>query len=199
MLLLESIRIEKGEPLNIDYHQKRMNTSRQKLFHSNDEIDLVSLLKEQLIPKTDSIQKCRIIYNTLVRKVEFIPYKVRKVNSLKLMQCDDIEYDHKYLNREKIDELYSKKGDSDDIIIVKEGFLTDSSFANLLFFDGENWVTPAKPLLQGTQRAKLLSEGRILASRVKPENLRKYSKIRLINAMLRFEDKVDISSSQIFS
>ena len=197
MRLLETIRIEKGEPLNLFYHQKRMNSSRKELFNSKDEIDLVFLLKVQSIPIVSSIQKCRVIYDTSIREVEIISYEIPQITSLKLLHCDDIDYAYKYQNRGKIEELFSKRGIADDIIIVKDGMITDTSYANLLFFDGEQWITPAKPLLQGTQRAKVLAEKRIVEADITPIDLVLFERIRLINAMIRFEDEVDIKVQDI--
>jgi 4-amino-4-deoxychorismate lyase len=44
----------------------------------------------------------------------------------------------------------------DDIIIVRNGFVTDASYANLIFRKGDEWFTPATFLLAGTMRAFLL-------------------------------------------
>ena len=85
-----------------------------------------------------------------------------------------------------------QKGDADDIIIVKNGLITDSSFANLLFFNGLQWLTPAQPLLKGTQRAKLLEQEQVITAEIRTADLSNFIKVRLVNAMLRFEDEVDI-------
>ena len=67
----------------------------------------------------------------------------------------------KLRQRGKLNELFAKKGSCDDVIIVRNGLITDSSYANLIFFDGREWITPKVPLLEGTCRARLLASGKI--------------------------------------
>ena len=43
-------------------------------------------------------------------------------------------------------------------LIVKDGYLTDTSIANIALYDGYTWFTPAHPLLRGTKRAELLNK-----------------------------------------
>ncbi len=193
MQLLETIRVKNGIFSNLNFHQERMNGSRKVLFSCTDEIELLSILQDSSNDISDNkLYKCRIIYNTEIRKIEFIPYQKPHINTLKLVYSDDIEYNHKYFDRQQINELLELKGDADDIIIVKNGLITDTSFANLLFYNGEHWLTPTFPLLKGTQRAKLLEQEKIRVADIRPEDLHNFKKIRLINAMLRFEDEVDV-------
>lgn len=92
--------------------------------------------------------------------------------------------------------LYEQRGTCDDIMIVKNGCITDSYNANLIFFDGRLWWTPDTPLLAGTQRARLLDEKRIFPRRIMPGDLVQFEKAGLINAMLNMNDMpiVDISN-----
>ena len=66
-----------------------------------------------------------------------------------------MNYDLKYFDRKIFDDL-KKNIKADDILIIKNGFITDTSIANILFFDGKKWITPKKPLLKGTVRERLL-------------------------------------------
>ena len=193
MQLLETIRVNNGEFSNLPFHQARMNNSRQQLFNSTDKINLASTLQESTNNISDKkLYKCRIVYDTEIREIEFIPYQIPDINTLKLVICNEIDYNHKYYDRQKINELLELKGETDDIVIVKNGLITDSSFANLLFYNGEHWLTPTFPLLRGTQRAKLLEQEKIRVADIRPEDLHNFKNIRLINAMLRFEDEVDV-------
>ena len=72
------------------------------------------------------------------------------------------------------------------------GLITDSSTANLLYYNGNQWLTPTFPLLKGTQRAKLLEQEKIQVADIRPSDLHNFKKVRLINAMLRFEDEIDV-------
>jgi len=174
-----------------------MDNTRKNLLGSTNNIDLEIVLKASLKPENGSLYKCRIIYDKKIESIEFVPYHCPNITSLKLVQCDNIDYHFKFLDRNSIIELYRQKGGADDIIIVKKGLITDSSTANLLFFDGRNWITPSKPLLKGTQRAKLIEECKIQTGDITNDDLLTYKKIRLINAMLKFEDEVDIDITNI--
>jgi len=67
---------------------------------------------------------------------------------------------------------------------------------NIVFYDGYRWVTPEIPLLEGTQRSKLISDGIITEETITPDDLKKYKKARLINALLEFKGQ-DIDIAQI--
>ncbi|MAE08225.1 MAG: 4-amino-4-deoxychorismate lyase [Bacteroidetes bacterium] len=198
MQILETIRFEQGEFSNIIFHQNRMNYSRQILFNCKNDINLISKLQNLSNKISDSkLYKCRIIYKSEVKKIEFIPYNIPEIKSLKLVPCDEIDYNHKYLDREQINNLLANKGEADDIIIVKNGLITDSSMANLLFYNGEQWLSPTFPLLKGTQRAKLLEQEKIQVADIRPNDLHNFQKVRLVNAMIRFEDEVDVLTENI--
>ncbi|HET6559925.1 MAG TPA: aminotransferase class IV, partial [Prolixibacteraceae bacterium] len=87
-------------------------------------------------------------------------------------------------------------GECDDIIIIKNGYVTDSFTANLLFFDGGRWFTPTTPLLKGTKRQWLLEKGFIVEKEIREENIPAYSKVGLVNAMIEMEEMpvVDIKN-----
>ncbi|MCD6355308.1 MAG: aminotransferase class IV [Prolixibacteraceae bacterium] len=86
----------------------------------------------------------------------------------------------------------------DDILIVINGCITDSFAANPIFFDGKKWWTPDTPLLAGTQRAWLIEEEKLLVCSIPVNDLSKYKKAGLINAMQNFEDMPIIDIENIF-
>lgn len=183
-----------------------MNYSRKTLLGCADKIDLYQQLQAWLeetparIPTVNlypALFKCRVIYASEIEKVELIPYTLPNIRSLKIVVDDQVEYSHKYLNRERLDTLFNKKGDCDDVLIVKNGLVTDTTYANILFYDGNYWLTPAHPLLRGTQREKLLSRGIVAKADIRPGDLALFEKARLINAMIRFEDKLDVEVAEI--
>ena len=73
---------------------------------------------------------------------------------------------------------------SEDVLIVKDGCLTDTSIANVALYDGKMWCTPSHPLLRGTKRAELLDKKIIVEKDIPQAHLGKYSKIMLFNAMI---------------
>ena len=134
--------------------------------------------------------KCRLIYSDTVKKPEFLPYHKRKIKSLKLVVCESIEYNYKYKNRECLNELLELKQNCDDILLVKNKRITDTSFSNVVFSDGKKWITPSTPLLKGTKREKLLSDGKIVQDEIKVNDLKYFQKAALINSMLDLEDNI---------
>ena len=73
--------------------------------------------------------------------------------------------------------------DCDDILVVKKGQISDSFYANVVFWDGKEYITPDTPLLPGTMRASLLNKGLIREDSISPDDLSKFAGIKLINAM----------------
>ena len=197
MKLIETIRFENGEFANLQLHQRRMNASRKVLFNNTDPIELLPLLQASTLEVSLGLFKCRIIYSKQIEKIEFIPYQLPNITSLKIIIDDEIDYSHKYLNRNQLEKYYWQKGNCDDILIVKNELVTDTSFANILFYNGIEWLTPANPLLKGTQRQFLLETEQITTAEIRPSDLKYFKKARLVNAMIRFEDEVDVEMKSI--
>lgn len=181
-LLLETIKIEDGEVSDLSYHQARCDKSRKALFNSTDRLDLSSLI--QAPPK--GLYRCRILYDEKIHSIEYIPYSPKEIHTLKIVSSD-LEYDHKYANRDALNKLLQTHTDADDILIEKEGYLTDTTIANIAFYDGKQWFTPEKPLLKGTMRAKLLDVGFLHTRKIKKEDLKNYTQVALMNAMIGFK------------
>ena len=80
--------------------------------------------------------------------------------------------------------LLDLRDGSDEVLIVKDGLITDVSIGNVALHDGVEWFTPRKPLLAGTMRRRLLEEGRIKERDIRPTELRHYERLSIINAML---------------
>lgn len=167
-------------------HEKRMNLSKQKLMGNDDTLRLSEYIQA---PGDADLYKCRIIYGSSVVSVEYTIYAPAKVKTLKLVEAGKLKYDLKYLDRSQLTGLIDKTI-ADDILIVRNGCITDASFANIVFTDGKQWITPDTPLLRGTMREKLLIEGVISTGRITIENLARFTHFRLINAMLGFGSPV---------
>ncbi len=199
--LLETIRYENGRFHNLKYHRQRMNYARKTLFHLSDEIDLDKILlktaKEQLPNKSGGLFKCRVVYDSQILKIRFLPYVLPQIRSLRLVKSDDIDYTFKYENRSSLNRLFALRGDADDILIVKNGLVTDTSFCNVLFFNEKQWLTPEQPLLRGTRRAALLEQERVETAVIRADDLHHFTKVRLINAIIRFDDRLDIVMERI--
>ncbi len=186
-LLIETIKSLNGELYNLPYHQSRFNLVRKNFLGCTDTV----LLKDQIqVPEEckNSLFKCRVLYSEQIEKIEFLPHEYRTIQCLQVVKNDTIDYAYKYADRENLTELFKQRGDCDDILIVKNNCITDSYTTNPVFFDGNEWWTPDTPLLAGTQRARLLSEGKLKVCRITLDDLGKYSKIGLINALQDLEN-----------
>ncbi len=192
--LLETIRITDGQAENLLYHQRRVQRSSLELFRQDLSPSLATVI---CCPKElTGIVKCRIIWAYEILSVAYESYSLHPVRSLKLVYDDSIEYPHKFLDRTRLENLKSGTG-TDEILIVKNGLITDTSFSNIIFSDGSSWYTPAVPILAGTKRAKLLENGFIKPVNILPADLDKFAEARLINAMLDPFDSLPINPAEI--
>lgn len=184
--LLESVRLENGEFHHLPYHQLRMDSTVQKLTGSQNQVILETLIKNLVFPQ-HGIYKYRVVYTTNSEwQQELIPYKPIPINSLKVVYDNAINYDCKYADRSKLNKLFHKRSRADDILIIKNGFVTDASYSNVVFYDGVRWVTPSTPLLPGVMRTVLLEAGEISLAEIRVNKLNRFKKIKLINALLGF-------------
>ncbi|HNW97641.1 MAG TPA: aminotransferase class IV [Bacteroidales bacterium] len=185
--LLETIKLEKGQVCNLRYHQRRVDDSRMILFNIKEQLDIEPAINVPLRAR-QGVYKCRIVYGKEINDIQYIPYLTKKIKSLQLVEDNEIDYKFKYANRECFDSLLDDCI-YDEILIIRNGFITDTSFSNIIFFDGNRWYTPASPLLKGTKRQQLLDEGKIFAEEIRPSDLKHFSKAMLINSMLDFNLK----------
>lgn len=194
-LLLETIKIKDGKFCNIEFHHARFNKTRADLFGIQDFTDLNESISISGTPAS-GIYKCRIIYDREIRSVKILPYQIKMINTIKAVQNDQIDYSYKYFDRTIFDKMLKESG-SDEILIIKKGKITDTSFSNIVFSDGKNWVTPAMPLLNGTKRSYLLQTGRINSDEINLNDLKFFKYFRLINAMLDFEEQENFPVTMI--
>lgn len=192
-LLLETIKLNDGYLHHREDHEQRMNVSRNSLFGSNNQIWLDFEIPDAY---KKGLYKCRVLYSDRITSVEFLPYTPRRISHLRLIENNTINYSFKYANRLMFESL-PQCPPNEEYIIVKNGYLTDTTFSNILLFDGKYWHTPSTYLLNGTQRQRLLLEKRIVESKIRVEDLNKFESIRLINAMLELESSLDIKMSNV--
>lgn len=185
--LLESIKCLDGQLSNLKWHNLRFNCARKEHFGLNTKMNLINFIR---VPSSSKrgLYKCRVTYSKAIDQIEFIPHQYKKVESLKLVEDNEIDYHLKFADRNKLNDLFEKRAGCDDILIVKNGCISDSFAANAIFFDGEQWWTPDTPLLAGTQRNCLISEHKIGVCQITINDLDKYNKIGLINALQNMED-----------
>jgi len=195
--LVETIKINNGTPENLELHERRVKKSLSELFGIRKGLDLIAILK---VPYNFSvgIVKCRIVYDTEIRETTFQQYVIRPVNSLRLVEDSEIDYSYKYADRSSLDALFNKRGSCDDILIIKNGFVTDTYYANVVFKSAVgDWITPESCLLKGTRRTCLLEKNLIKEAVIRVSDLKNFTKARLINAMLDICDTDGISIDNV--
>ncbi|MDP4272345.1 MAG: aminotransferase class IV [Bacteroidota bacterium] len=195
-LLLESVRIVDGQWMNAAYHRQRMDDSTMELFGKAFSVDFE--LIEIPLEYRKGVVKGRIIYDTQVREIGFDHYFPRKIDSLQLVYDDNIDYHLKWADRTVLNELVKQKGSADEILIIKNGFVTDISYANVIVRFKDRFATPAHCLLKGTRRRQLLDQHIVTEEDITVDKLFQAESVIIINAMLGLGDAIEIPISRIF-
>ncbi len=199
MCFIESIKCLNGQFRHLALHQARLANTRLQVLGLVDPIDLAKALA---VPKYAQVGlwKCRVVYAHEIEVVEFEPYQMKAIKQLVLVEDDEIDYQFKYLDRSRLQAHVSALASSadTDVLIVKNGLITDSSYANVLFYDGCRWVTPASPLLAGVKRAYYLQKGLVTVADIAPQDLRRYKKVALVNALRDFDSLHLLDVKQIW-
>ncbi|MBC35694.1 MAG: hypothetical protein CL663_06625 [Bacteroidetes bacterium] len=193
--LVETIKCLDGKLFLLDLHQKRMDRSYQQSFKSKNTVIISNCLNELNIP-SQGLYKIRLLYSEAAYHIEYQLYNKRNIQSIELVESSELEYSIKKTERSVFENMVSKSR-CDDVIITKGGFLTDASYSNIILFDGETWVTPENPLLEGVQRRNLLDKAILKIARIHKNDLKKFKKIALINAMMDFEDRIELPITAI--
>ena len=185
---LETIKSLDGKIYNIDYHQKRY----ESVLHSLG-VSKYKNLTDYLHPPKNGLYRCRLMYTIDSIDVSYHTYKKKDIKSLKIIHDNKIEYAKKSIQRDALDKLYALKEECDDVLIVKNSLITDTSIANIALLQDGTWYTPTSPLLCGTTRERLLDDGILFVKDIRVEDLKSYSKVALLNAMIDFDIITEIS------
>jgi 4-amino-4-deoxychorismate lyase len=178
MIYFETIKCDDSEIFNIKYHEKRIANTIGKN---------ISIL-DYIYPPNNQLLKCKMTYSEDgIINVSFNPYKKRNLKVFKIIKNDTIKYDYKYENRNEINNNFDKKDIADEIIIVKNNFITDTSIANIAIYIDEQWITPKNPLLFGTTRQRYIDEGKLKEKDIDVNTFKKAKKLALLNAMIDFD------------
>lgn len=195
-LFLETVRVDDRCMLALESHLQRMRETTREVFGS----PIALPAPERLLPPDcpPGRVKCRILYDRVIRKIECVPYVPRRIGSLCLVAADDaLDYRLKRADRRELEALRAQRGDCDEVLIVRGGAITDTSYSNVVFFDGCRYLTPDTCLLDGIRRRGLLRDGLIAEERITPHDLGRFERIILINAMLGLEDDVSLPVAAI--
>ena len=193
-IFLETIKIFNGKIFHIEYHQNRY----EKVLKSFG-IKRFKNLKEYITPPKNGLYRCRVVYdleNNL--SITYHLYKKREINSLKLVYDDKVEYSVKSTDREKLNQLYEQRENCDDVLIVKNSLITDTTIANIALLKNSIWYTPKSSLLQGTTKIRLLEEGKIVEKDILVKDIYNYERVALLNAMIDFDIMAQKNMRRIF-
>ncbi len=194
--LFESIKVLNGKIFHLEWHRWRFERSYKYFFGKSAPFkieEVISLPDESIV----GLHKLRFSYGINAYRIDYEPYVYKKINSLKLLHHNSINYSLKYTDRSDLDFLLTKKGNCDDILIVKNQLVTDSSLANIVFFDGKKWTTPKSALLKGTSRERLISNKIIHEEEIELNDLKNYKCFKLINAMRDFNEVESLAIDSI--
>jgi 4-amino-4-deoxychorismate lyase len=185
--LLESIRCNDGKFPLLHYHQQRVRKTYAKLWPDAEVPDLQRHLHNYPIP-SKGLYKCRILYGISMQEPDYQPYILRPPKKLLLVVADHFDYSLKWSDRSNLDRLYDQKGDCDDVLIVKNGLITETTSCNIAFLRQGQWFTPSKPLLEGVRRMSLLDLKLIVTMDIPTEHINQFTHFKLFNAMIGWDD-----------
>jgi 4-amino-4-deoxychorismate lyase len=188
--LVESIKAKDGQFFLLDYHQDRMERTFQAVYQRACPWSIKTMLPS--IP-LDGLYKVRLLYNATDYHFEVHPYQSKKIPRLKLVEIGEYRYPHKWTDRSFINAACAQREDCDDVLMLRKGLLTDSSYANIVLDSGEAWITPVIPLFEGVQRAFLLDNNIIQTTTIHTVELASFKGFQLINAMNPFDPKRFVS------
>ena len=183
---IESIKVEDQEVFLLDLHQKRVNETF-KHFGKEGSVDLGKTFKNLNVDE-DGLYKLRIVYDLDKNiKTQLIPYAIPEIDDFQLVENNCFDYPFKFEERKEFEKMKTQ-AKAEEIIIVKNNHITDTSYTNLLFLKGKEWFAPSTYLLNGIQRQHLLKNKKVKEAEITLQNLREFSHFQLINALNDFDD-----------
>jgi para-aminobenzoate synthetase/4-amino-4-deoxychorismate lyase len=198
--LLETIRWTPEDSFFLlEYHMRRLADSAEYFGYSVD----VNYVQQQLLKQSTAfgLQPHRV--RLLVARDGAIEIQADLLNENKLgkplrvglaeapVRSSDIFLYHKTTNRLLYENARQSHPDCDDVLLWNEkSELTESCVANIVVeIDGDLCTPPIDcGLLPGTFRAWLLDQGKMEERRLKVSDLKKYSKIWLINSVRQWQE-----------
>ncbi|MDA3883788.1 MAG: aminotransferase class IV [Bacteroidales bacterium] len=194
-LLLETIKIQDGVIHLPEYHQQRMCKTMKDLWGTVPDFS-VSELSIPVKART-GLWKCRVVYSPHIVDISFEPYTYKKIHSLQCVYVNDFSYAYKFANRTAFEQLLLQKNQADEILIIKNGFVTDTSYSNIVFFDGDSWYTPSSYLLPGTMREYLIETCQVYEKNIQVADISSFKKARLLNAFNDLQNGGEITCDNI--
>jgi len=184
-IFFETIKCYDYEVFNLSYHKKRIANTIGRNF----------ILEEYIYPNSSKLLKCKLLYTKdEIIDIQYEEYTPNNIFSFKLVFDNNINYQYKSSNRTDINNLLLQKDNADEIIIIKNNLLTDTSIANIAIYLDGIWITPKTPLLEGTTKNRYIDNNILIQKDISVDMLLKSNKIALLNVMVDFKilDNFDI-------
>lgn len=193
--LFETLLVLNGQVQNLSYHQQRFEQAVRELFGIRPNFALAEIL---VVPAEFQQGKvrCRIDYNAENFTIKFAPHTPKKIEYFRCIEVKNWDYHLKFSNRTQFDSLDILP--NEEVIIINNGKISDCSVGNLLFLKQGIWYSPQDYLLKGTQLTKLLMQKKVKPAQITRQDLSRYEKVMLINALNPFDEQRALPCSQIY-
>ncbi|GAA4303765.1 aminotransferase class IV [Compostibacter hankyongensis] len=198
---IESIRWKNEEMPLLSWHEQRFARTQEAVWERTQHPSLDILIRSRrhaVVLQPDVLYKCRVVYGRTDVQISWAPYQKRIIRRLQPVTADKLDYAFKYAERGALDGLRAGWPEDTEPLIIRRGLITDTTFSNLAFFDGAHWLTPAEPLLPGVRRASLLAAGVLKTAMLTPASLKSFTRVRLLNAMMEWEESWELPAGGIF-
>jgi 4-amino-4-deoxychorismate lyase len=197
-MLLETLQLCNGAWQNLPCHQARLNRSGRETLGWQTDLNLAEHLA---VPPgyERGVFRGRLLADASgVVSLTLMPYVPKQIKTLALAERPALTYPHKWADRQAFAELLAEYPTADEVIITHNGYLTDTTIANIALFDGSQWFTPARPLLPGTRRAQLLNAGQLTEAAIHVRDLPDFQHICLINVFRELSHHEALPVTTIF-
>ncbi|MDR1038109.1 MAG: hypothetical protein LBT40_16555 [Deltaproteobacteria bacterium] len=194
-VFIEIIKADSGRYLNLEGHAVRMDRTMRRFFRQ----PFVQPTLEKLLPAPpdSGISKLTVQYGDSIISTEFSNYERPVVRSLAMVDPGQMDYIFKSRDRERLSAIKDFSG-ADEAIIVRNGFITNVTCANLVFRDNSGALfTPLHYIHSGTKREYYVKTKTVTAYPIKFDQLASYESVTLVNAMLDMDDDVTFPCSLI--
>ena len=195
---LETLGLRGAEPHALELHRDRV---RRTLLHAGGTPEGHPLL-EELVPerlvarvraelgegyRAEQLYRLSYSYDREgVQELRCLAYEPRQLQRLVLCELPEgFDYSYKYADRSFFDAVQAELQQGELPLFVRpDGSLSDTSYTNIVLRTAAGYRTPERPLLEGTERRRLLEEGRISAAELSVADLSACRGVYLINAMM---------------
>lgn len=184
---IETIRLIDGKFRNVEFHNERVKNTFMKFYPDHEPHDLKAITNQ--LGRIGN-GRVRVLYNSERLKFSISTIFNSKTTHYQLVESPRLRYDFKYYDRLSLVHTQQQDGSYIEPVFCRNGMITDTSRANLIFREGSKWYTPDTFLLNGCMRQSLLSLCYIQSTPIHRSELNRFNGFKLINA-LNHPDEVE--------